>query len=162
MTSAASLIRLLLCAAIAGCCAPGRAAMTLTVRVSVTSEPCTINDGRPITVDFGDDLLTSKVDGSSYLKNIDYTLDCSDAADGALKMTISGTGAAFDGAVLQADQPNLGIRLLSNGQPMPLNQPLNFTARSKPVLQAVPVKDPADKLRAGAFSASATMTVEYQ
>ena len=161
MTSAAPAGWLLFAVAALGCCGTGRAAMTLTVRVSVVSEPCIINGGRPIAVDFGDDLLTSKVDGSRYMKNIDYSLECSDAVDGRLKMTISGVGAGFDSTVLQADQANLGIRLLHDGQPMPLNEPLSFSPQDKPALQAVPVKNPADKLRAGAFAASATLSVEY-
>ncbi|MEX3098859.1 fimbrial protein [Serratia ureilytica] len=135
---------------------------TLTINVTVIAEPCTINGGNPIIVDFGDDVLTTKVDGSNYVKPVDYTLDCADATSDDLKMTISGTGAGFDGTVLQASQTDLGIRLLNNGAAMPLNQPLDFRRGSQPVLEAVPVKAPGSKLTAGKFTAAATLTVEYQ
>lgn len=146
-------------------CSPagaGTSSATLTVEVTVVAEPCTINNGNPITVDFGDSVLTTKVDGSNYVKPVDYTLDCADATSDDLKMTISGTGAGFDGTVLQASQTDLGIRLLNNGTAMPLNQPLNFSRGTSPVLQAVPVKAPGSKLTAGTFTAVATLAVEYQ
>jgi len=140
----------------------GGMSMTLTVKVTMLSQPCVINAGQPIVIDFGDDLLTTKVDGSNYTKPVDYTLDCADATGDDLKITISGTGAGFDNSVLQADQTDLGIKLISDGHAMPLNQAVNFSRNTPPVLQAVPVKNPAGKLSAGAFTAAATMTVDYQ
>ncbi|EMJ5851810.1 fimbrial protein [Klebsiella aerogenes] len=136
---------------------------TLTVKVTVITEPCTINANNPIVVNFGDSVLTSKVDGSNYAMPVNYTLDCSGASNDNLKMTISGTGTGFgQGAYIQGNQPHLGIKILSNGDLMPLNYPLNFNRNSPPVLQAVPVKNPAGTLAGGPIEASATMTVEYQ
>lgn len=134
----------------------------VTVKVTVISEPCVINNGDPIVVNFGDNLLTTEVDGNNYIQPVDYRLSCPDATSDDMKMTISGTGAGFDGTVLQGSQPSLGIKILSGGNLMPLNQALNFNRNTPPVLQAVPVKDPAGKLTGGAFTASATMSVEYQ
>lgn len=136
---------------------------TVTVKVTVVSEPCIINGDNPIDVDFGNDLLTSRVDGVHYMKPVNYTLDCSNATRPALKMRITGTAAGFDSNVLQvAEQASMGVKLLSNGTMLPLNSWLNFTKDSPPVLQAVPVKAAGSTLTAGAFSAAATMTVDYQ
>lgn len=135
---------------------------TVTVKVTVVSEPCVINNGDPIVVNFGDNLLTTEVNGSNYIQPIDYKLSCPDATSDDLKMTISGSGAGFDSRVLQGSQPSLGIKILSDGELMPLNHALNFNRNTHPVLQAVPVKDPAGKLSVGNFTASATMSVEYQ
>ncbi|MBW4217890.1 fimbrial protein [Enterobacter cloacae subsp. cloacae] len=140
----------------------GTASATLRVNVTVIAEPCTINNGRPIQVNFGDNVLTTNVDGSNYTRPVDYTLDCVDATSDGLKMTISGTVAGFDDSVLQASQTDLGIKLLSNGTALPLNQALNFNRNAPPVLEAVPVKAPGSKLSGGLFTATATMTVEYQ
>lgn len=136
---------------------------TVTVKVTVVSEPCIINGGNAIDVDFGDGLLTTKVDGLNYMTPIVYTLDCSGVTVPALKMQISGTAAGFDNNVLQVtEQANMGIKLLNNSTELPLNSWLNFTKDSPPVLQAVPVKASGSALIAGAFSSAATMTVDYQ
>ncbi|ELY3087889.1 fimbrial protein [Klebsiella aerogenes] len=147
---------------LAGAAQAGTTSATLTVNVTVIAEPCTINGGSPVVVNFGDDVLTTGVNGSNYIRDVDYNLACPDATNDDLKMTISGAGAGFDPTVLQGDQPALGIKLLSDGNPMPLNQPLNFNRNTPPHVQAVLVKDPAGTLVAGPMAVSATMTVEYQ
>lgn len=48
-----------------------------TVKVSVTVVqplPCTINGGRPIEVNFGDELMTTRIDGYRYRVPIDFRL----------------------------------------------------------------------------------------
>jgi len=163
MTKATAIPAILACfCLLAGTAQAGSTSATLTVNVTVVAEPCVINGDRPIVVDFGDSILTNGVDGSRYIKNVEYSLDCSNASGDDLTMTISGSGAGFDSTVLQANQPALGIKLLSDGNPMPLNHALNFSRNTPPVLQAVPVKDPAGTLTGGPLTASATMKVEYQ
>ncbi|MCT4715249.1 fimbrial protein [Enterobacteriaceae bacterium H18W14] len=135
---------------------------TITVHVKVESSPCEINNGEVISVDFGDDLLTTLIDGNEYKKAISYSLDCSQGASDALKIKISGSAAAFDNAVLQTNQQDLGIALFSNSQPLPLNEWLNFDRNSQPLLMAAPVKSPGSHLKGGAFSAVATMMIDYQ
>lgn len=145
---------------------PEGKATVLTVKATVLAGPCKINNNNPIDVDFGNDMLTTKVDGNNYLKTINYTLDCSEAKNEALKMLISGDVAPFDKNALRTPESintdNLGIKLLHNGSTWPLNSWYNFKKGELPVLQAVPVKAPGSVLQAGAFSGSATLTVEYQ
>lgn len=140
----------------------GTASTTVTVTVTVIAEPCVINSNNPIVVDFGNDVLTNKVDSGIYTQPVNYTLDCTAATGDTLNMTISGTGAGFDTSVLQGGQTNLGIKLLKDGSAMPLNTAIAFSRSTTPVLQAQLVRAPGGKLTAGAFSASATMTVAYQ
>ncbi|VEI64161.1 putative minor fimbrial subunit StfF [Serratia fonticola] len=45
----------------------------------VEALPCTINNGAPIEVDFGDNLVIRNLDGVRYSKPIPYQIDCSAA-----------------------------------------------------------------------------------
>ncbi|MGE9594254.1 fimbrial protein, partial [Escherichia coli] len=57
------------------------------------------------------------------------------------------------------------IQLLQNGQRFQLNTPLTINATDltqKPKLEAVPVKASGATLNDGAFSAYATLRVDYQ
>lgn len=123
---------------------------------------CTVNSGKSISVNFGNDLVTTKVDGSNYIRTIDYTLDCKGNSKNTMKMKIAGAPAPFDSTVLMSTKNNeLGIALRANGAPLAVGSWLNFTYPNKPTLQAVPVKA-AGTLSAGFFSAGATLLVEYQ
>ncbi|QHB34619.1 fimbrial protein [Yersinia canariae] len=136
-----------------------------TVNVSVTilaTPPCVINSNNTIDVNFGDDLLTTNINGANYIKPVTYTLNCTSAASNALKMSIKGNGANFDTTVLRTSNSALGIKLLRDGQQLALNTTSNFTYPNIPVLQAVPVKQTNTTLSTGYFSGTATLVVEYQ
>ncbi|CAI1818517.1 putative minor fimbrial subunit StfF [Serratia marcescens] len=129
---------------------------------TITSKPqCVINSNQAIRVDFGDDLVTTKVDGSNYIRPVDYTLECRNNSKNAMKMKVVGTAAAFNGSAIQSSKANLAIALRANGNPLTIGSWLNFTYPNKPLLQAVPVKG-RGALTAGAFSAAATLMVDYQ
>lgn len=135
------------------------------VNVSVTifaSPPCVINSNNIINVNFGDGILTSQIDGTKYMQPVDYTLDCIAAAHNNLKMSIRGNAASFGNGILSTGITGLGIQLMQGGQPLALNTAFNFTHPTKPVLQAVPVKQANATLTTGNFTASATLVVEYQ
>ncbi|CAI1123967.1 putative minor fimbrial subunit StfE [Serratia quinivorans] len=131
----------------------------------IEGPPCNINNGQAIEVNFGDDLLITRIDGVNYSKTIDYTLDCREAGNNAIRMQIQGLVASFDGNVLATvERPELGVAIkLANAMPMPINGWLNLASSStKPALTAVPVKAPNSVLQPGRFSAGATMLFEYQ
>ncbi|ALL40496.1 exotoxin (plasmid) [Serratia marcescens] len=136
-------------------------ATTLTVKVTVLSPPCVINDGHPIQVDFGD-VMTTRVDGSNYRMPVNYALECKGQSSSKLKLQIQGAGAGFDEKLLRTSTDGLGIAILNGDNRLPLNQWLKFTYPNKPVLGAVPVKSTSSLLQAGEFTASATMVVDYQ
>lgn len=126
--------------------------------------PCIVSDDKVINVSF-DTVGVKKVDGVNYKRTIPYTVDCKGEPDNtAMNMTIVGTAESFDNAAVTTDAPGLGIQIQADGLPMKLNTPRATTlgALSSLTLSAVPVKDPAIELTAQAFSATATLKVDYQ
>lgn len=141
----------------------GRASTTINISGTIMAPlSCEINGNQAIMVDFGNDLVTTRVDGSSYMKTVDYSLTCKNNTSNAIKMKIEGTATAFNNSALQTTQADLGIALRANGQPLPINSWLNFTYPNKPLLQAVPVKRAGGTLSTGDFSTVATLMVDYQ
>ncbi|KAA6175439.1 MULTISPECIES: fimbrial protein [Pseudomonas] len=135
----------------------------LTIRaVIIAPPPCVINNGSTLNVPFGNDLLTSRVDGVNYRRDVPYTVRCDSPFSNALTLELKGTGAAFDNRVLVTRKPDLGVKLFVNGADWPLNTAVNFTYPNFPVMQAVPVKRAGSKLTGGAFDATATLVVDYQ
>lgn len=126
--------------------------------------PCTINQGQLVEVDFGKRVGVKKVDGKNYLQTVGYSIDCDEPGISGLVLGLTVTGAAtgFDTAALQTNVPDLGIRLLLNGEAFTLNKRLAINAGSTPTLQAVPVKKPGVELGAGAFEVTATLLADYQ
>ncbi|CAI0818572.1 putative minor fimbrial subunit StfF [Serratia entomophila] len=139
-----------------------KAATTVTVSVTVLETPaCVINDNRTIEVDFGE-ILTGGVNGSNYMKDVDYSLACSDDKSNAMRMKVQGNATPFDASALQTNISDFGVALRANGQALNVNSWLKFTYPDKPQLQAVPVKRAGKKLPGGAFTAGATLLVFYQ
>lgn len=135
----------------------------LTIRaVIVAPPPCVINGGSTLDVPFGNDLLTSRVDGVNYRRAVPYTVTCNSPANNALTLELKGTAAAFDNRVLMTGKADLGVKLFANGADWPLNTVVKFTYPNFPAVQAVPVKRAGSKLTGGAFDAAATLVVDYQ
>lgn len=124
--------------------------------------PCVINGGSPINVDFGNEVMTTRVDGVNYIKDVNYILSCTEATSKTLRMQIKGGGASFDSTKLSTDKNDLAIALTANGNALPVNEWLNYNDPSKPALKAVPVKKTGATLTGGAFKATATMMIDYQ
>lgn len=140
-----------------------QAETSVTIRaVIIAPPPCVINSGSTLNVPFGNDLLTSRVDGVNYRRDVPYTVTCDSPFSNALTLELKGTGAAFDSRVLVTRKPDLGVKLFVNGADWPLNTAVNFTYPNIPVVQAVPVKRVGSKLTGGAFDAAATLVVDYQ
>ena len=135
----------------------------LTLRATIIAPaPCVINSGSTLDVPFGNDLLTSRVDGVNYRRDVPYTVICDAPFSNALTLELKGAGAAFDSRVLVTRKPDLGIKLFVNGADWPLNTAVNFTYPNFPVVQAVPVKRAGSELTGGSFDATATLVVDYQ
>lgn len=150
-------------------CASGSSqAATVTVKGNVVQPTCTINNGTTIEVPFGDDVLTTRIDGKEYDKQlVDYTVECDGdmSAGGALQLSISGTGASFGNGLLQTSVTGLGVQFLNGSSALALNTGLakfDYNTGSQPVIYAVLARDPSVTLPAGAFSATAMMSVDYQ
>lgn len=125
--------------------------------------PCVINNSQPIEVNFGNDVMTSRVDGTSYKKMpITYQLNCTGNATNALRMQIEGSAAGFNNQWLNGNKANFAIALLNNGAALGVNRWFNFTYPTVPVLEAVPAKNPAGGLTGGIFVVTATMKIDYR
>lgn len=144
---------------------PTVALANTTVNFSVTvidPPPCKINDGNDVSVDFGTEVLITRVNGENYKKPVPYNLTCvPEPSSNALKMQFSGQAAGFDSA-LATSNSNLGIKLLQGDTVLPVNSWLNFTWPTTPQINAVLVKRPGSTLSPGAFTGVATMVVHYQ
>lgn len=123
---------------------------------------CIVNENKEITVDFGRNISSSRVNGSNYLRNIDYSLECNNNSSNSMKMMLVGSGVSFNSRALSTTKTDLAISLIVNGQQQDINSWIYFSYPINPVLQAVLIKRTDVKLTAGDFSASATLRVEYQ
>lgn len=128
----------------------------------VEPPPCVVNGDSLIEVDFGNDVMTTRIDGSYKKMPVNYLVECKDVSSNAMKIQIQGNGVSFDSDVLQTNKSNLGIKFLRNGSAQPINSWINFTYPSLPKFEAVPVKKNSAVLSGGVFTAGATMKVEYQ
>ncbi|MFP2693927.1 fimbrial protein [Enterobacter ludwigii] len=137
-------------------------ALTVNVTGVVVEGVCEINNGETIHVDFGSNLQARQIDGTNFMKAIEYTLACEDLISNDLEMQFEGTATSFSGDYLATDREGLGIKLYMNGESMPLNTWVPFTWPEVPVLQAAPVKSDSTEPETGVFSASATLKIQYQ
>lgn len=138
----------------------------VNVKIKVVKPPCTINAGQPIDINFGD-VKTNAIDGYAYQLPVTYSLYCGGAGTTALKMQISGIKSSFNNAAVEVQgRPEMGIQFMHNGTPLEINTWFNFnysnTAMGNPKLYVVPVKKVDSTLTEGAFTATATMLVDYQ
>ncbi|EMH4216657.1 fimbrial protein [Serratia marcescens] len=144
-------------------CSPVQAVTTIKVTVTIVAPPpCVINNNNLIEVNFGNDVMTTRIDGSYKKQPVVYSVECKNAPNNAMKLQIQGVSAGFDSEVLKTNKDGLGVALLRNGNRQPINTWVNFTYPNLPTLEAVPVKQAGATLSGGEFSAGATMKVEYQ
>jgi len=141
----------------------GQANTHLEIKVIVSvPPPCIVNNNRPIEVNFGDAVMTTRLDGNHYRTPIDYKLTCGGQKSNAMRLRLRGNNADFNNQLLATDKSGLGIALLNNGVSTQVNSLFNFTYPNLPVLEAVPVKQDGVALTAGKFTAAATLEVFYQ
>ena len=156
----------ILCLAGASCflqAQPGLAATPLTVKVTVLAPlPCVINGNKPIEVNFGDEVMTTRIDGSKYRTPVEYSVSCTRPEKNGMKLQITGTGAGFDNQLLKTNVDGLGVAFLRDGARIALNSWNNFTYPALPKLEAVPIRQANAVLPTGEFSSSATLRVDYQ
>ncbi|MBN6032026.1 fimbrial protein [Pantoea ananatis] len=139
---------------------------TLTVRgILVETPECVVNNQEPIDVDFGEDVVISRINGIDYKKTrIIYSLLCTSLAKQGLKVTISGEPAAFNASLLATSKPALGIQLMHEDATLtPGNSvAFNYHDGTLPELWAVLVVQSNALPTAGTFTGNGTMVFEYQ
>ncbi len=115
-------------------------------------------------ISFGN-ISINGVNGIDHGQPIPYSVDCHGAPDDSqLSLMVTGTAQSFDDAAVVTSADGLGLQIQANGQSMRLNEPLNTTlgALQSLKLTAVPVKDPAKTLTEQPFTATATLTAQYE
>ncbi|MFW0880074.1 fimbrial protein [Cronobacter dublinensis] len=131
---------------------------------TLVAPPCTISQGKTIEVAFGDDLGVNKIDGSNYKQPVNYTVDCEAgySANNLAVVVDTTHPAAFDSAAVSTDKTGLGIRILVDGAAVTFAKRVAVSnPASPPVIEAVPVQDPAVTLTEGAFEATLTLRADY-
>lgn len=139
------------------------AVTTVNIKIVVMTQPCVINDNKPIDVDFGDAIVTSKINGDNYRQKIQFDLKCPGDTSQALQLKMVGSDAGFSGDnILKTSKEHLGIALISDGVPLPLNSWTQISYNQLPILDAMPILDSISVPDEGYFTAQATMMVEYK
>jgi type 1 fimbria pilin len=124
---------------------------------------CTINKDDIVDINFGENIAINKIDGINYRQVIGYRITCdSGNSNGSILLNLNGTATRFDEAAVQTNQQYLGIRIYQNAVPFKMNTVLPIDSANPPVLAAVPVGEPGQPLKEGAFVATATLLVSYQ
>jgi len=138
----------------------------ITVYITISQMPCTIKGkggSDIIDVDFGNEVMTTLIDGDYNSRPIEYTFDCPGSiAKNQMQIQITGDSASFDNQALKTEKTDLGIAIMNNGARFPINSWVGFDYPDVPKLTAVPVKKVGARLKGGVFSAGATMKIEYQ
>lgn len=125
--------------------------------------PCSISDDERIDVDFGQRVGINKIDGANFKQLVNYRISCEAGINTwEMSLTLGGLPTTYDDAAVQTDKDGLGIRLLLDGKPFTLNEPVNVDPKAQPILEAVPVQRPGSTLTEGAFEATATLQADYQ
>lgn len=126
--------------------------------------PCTINDGQPIEIDFGE-VGVNKIDGQNYAQTFTIKYDCEGTStDKALRYL--GAATTFDTAAVQSNIADFGIQLQHQkdgaitpfvvGSTLPIPSYLGAST-----FVATPVKKAGAELSEGAFTSAATLQLEY-
>lgn len=130
----------------------------------VTPPACSISEGGPVYVDFGDVRIKKVVDGN-YRRTVPLSLKCEDTnLAWQLQLSVRGNAAGFDAdnaTVVTPQQANLGVKLYQNGQPFKLGEAINVNSVTLPDIEAVLVQRDGVELVEGGFSATATFRAEY-
>lgn len=154
---------------------------TININSGIITVPdkCVINEGTPITVEFGSVSNTSeKLNGTNYTQNIPIRVSCKGGSfdSGALNIKLgiqsaaSGT-ASFNSDYLgtsgQVDRSNLGIVIKDrNGSVVVPNKFYNLPGFSNNQgtwdLTAAPIAKSGSTITEGEFEASASVVAEFQ
>ncbi|WP_421105897.1 fimbrial protein [Serratia marcescens] len=127
--------------------------------------PCEINGGQPVEIDFGE-VGVNKIDGENYAQTFTLTYDCEGTSTDKV-LRYLGNATAFDTAAVQSNIPDFGIRLMhrtregvTNAFEVGSTLPIASSVGSSTFV-ATPVKKAGAELQKGAFTAGATLQLDY-
>lgn len=135
----------------------------MTFKGTLIDQPaCTISQGTDPYVNFGKDILTTKIDGVNYKKEANYTIACSNNVNNSLRMRLEGQGSSFDSKAVLTSNKDVGVAIYIGSTRVGVNEWFNFTYPTKPVINLVPVKKTNVILKGGSFSGAVQFKVDYQ
>lgn len=137
-------------------------AAEMSLRGTLQIINCSVNNGKPFDVSFGDAVGVNKVDGVRYRQPMPVEIVCSQPPGDLLHLTFAGTPTDFDEAAIATGVSDLGIRLLQDDTPIVINQPLPLDEQHSPAFSAVPVKRPDSQLIGGSFAGMATLLITLE
>lgn len=145
----------------------------INITGTIQIPPCQVNDGKTIVVDFGD-VSVADVANERNRRKVTVPVKCS-YAQGTAYVKVTGTQLSNNTNVLKTDVDNFGIALyqgdgtvtkllLGNG-PNSFGYPIQTGLSGKEngafTFTAIPFKEGNKDLMAGAFVASANMSITY-
>ncbi|EOP4507054.1 fimbrial protein [Escherichia coli] len=154
-------------------------AVDIPIKITGTIQipPCQVNDGKTIVVEFGDVSVTD-VANERNRRKVTVPVKCS-YAQGTAYVKVTGTQLGSNTNVLKTDVDNFGIALYQgdgttvklvlgdgkhNGQDSigyPIQAGLSGKESGTFTFTAIPFKEGDKDLAAGAFLASANMSISY-
>ncbi|HHN6603701.1 TPA: fimbrial protein [Escherichia coli] len=154
-------------------------AVDIPVKITGTIQipPCQVNDGKTIVVEFGDVSVTD-VANERNRRKVTVPVKCS-YAQGTAYVKVTGTQLGSNTNVLKTDVDNFGIALYQgdgtatklilgdgkhNGQDSvgyPIQAGLSGKESGTFTFTAIPFREGDKELAAGAFLASANMSISY-
>lgn len=130
---------------------------------------CIINQGNPITVDFGT-VDVDTIDGVQNSVQIDYDFSCANVTTDVSKWiygySLTGTASSFSNSAISTNIEDLGIQISADGVSVPPGSNTLTSLepngdKALPVLKATLVKNSGSTLSTGEFSATAGLNMTY-
>lgn len=136
---------------------------TVTVTGTLVDAPeCIVNGNNAVLVDFGDNVVTRKIDGVNYEEEMKVTLSCNSYVKEDMTLTIRAADASFGTGLVGTDVEGLGIQLKAAGQNISVGAPISFVYPTVPKLSAVLVAQDNTALTSRPFTGTGTLVIHYQ
>lgn len=135
-------------------------AAEVNITGEITRSTCQINGGKPLTVDFGNNIHIANIKKRGVTKPFSFTIICTTPPKGLINLKFSGDEPDSHKGLLKTSSPGLAIGIFENGNNYTINTALSFSYDSQPLLMAE-LYLLSDTIEPGPFSATAMITIEY-
>lgn len=137
-------------------------ASNIHVNVEVLGPSCTVNNGEIIEVDFGDEIVSTKLNGANYKQSFTFSLQCTSATANTVYLAFEGEKWEPGINALKTSKENLHIEFYRGLNLIFLNEKIAVSKDEFHTFQVTPIKYGSVKVQPGPFSASATTVVYYE
>ncbi|MEZ2896482.1 fimbrial protein [Providencia rettgeri] len=139
----------------------------MSIKIDVIENACDVygpgGKNSPIEINFYE-INVNNFDSGRYAKNINYTIDCGsqNVINPNLKLKFESEPADFNSNFVRTTNPNVGLKIVSDGVLLPPKEYKNFNLSNKPSLVVYPVLNTEEDIELGLFEATGVLKVEYQ